>query len=75
MRRYEVRVCNVMKYVFEDVTYKDKCAVPIIEESQKLVVARMLRQAGKRVVIRDIPIVVKAVKKEFGPLFEYEIKQ
>ncbi len=28
---------NKEEYVFEDVAYKENCAVPIIEESQKLV--------------------------------------
>lgn len=30
------------EYIFENVTFKEPCAVPIIEESQKLVVAKKL---------------------------------
>lgn len=66
---------NSVKYVFEDVTYKDNCPVPIIEESQKLIVARMLTQAGKKVLIRDSSIIIKEVQKEYGNIFQYEIKR
>jgi len=61
-------------YVFEDVTYKDHCAVPIIEESQKLTVARLLQQKGKKVLIRDRAIVIQEVQREYGNVFQYEIK-
>jgi hypothetical protein len=30
------------EYIFENVTFKEPCAVPIIEESQKLLVAKKL---------------------------------
>jgi hypothetical protein len=55
------------------VTYKENCAVPIIEESQKLLVAKFLKDAGKRVLIRDRVEVIREVEREFGSLFEYEI--
>jgi len=61
------------EYVFEDVCYKTKCPVPIIEESQKLEVARRLVRHGKKVTIKDRAIVIKAVQQEFGSLFNYEI--
>lgn len=61
-------------YVFEDVTYKDGCAVPIIEESQKLIVARLLTQKGKKVLIRDRAIVIREVEREYGNIFQYEVK-
>lgn len=64
---------NLDVYVFDDVAYKEKCAVPIIEESQKLVVAWQLRKAGKRVIIKDRAIIIEEVQKEFGAIFEYEI--
>lgn len=60
-------------YVFEDVCYKDGCAVPIIEESQKITVARGLLSAGKKVLIRDREVVVKEVMKEWGNIFQYEV--
>jgi len=65
---------NRESYVFESVTFKDNCPVPIIEESQKLLVAYSLaKNFHKRVIIKDRGIVVKNVKKEYGSIFEYEI--
>ena len=62
--------------VFENVCYKNKCLVPIIEESQKLVVAEALaRKNYFHIIIRDTDVIVDEVKKEFGNLFEYEKKQ
>ncbi|KAJ1485481.1 hypothetical protein T484DRAFT_1945506, partial [Baffinella frigidus] len=40
-------------YLFEDVAYKPKCAVAMIDESPKLAVACRLVAEGKHVVIRD----------------------
>jgi len=60
-------------YIFDNVAYKDNCEVPIIEESQKLIVARGLVQAGKKVLIRDRKIIVQEVMKEYGNLFQYEM--
>jgi len=64
---------NLDEYVFNDVCYKTKCPVPIIEESQPLEVARLLVKAGKRVKISDRKDVIRNVQMEFGNLFEYEI--
>ncbi|HDY88774.1 MAG TPA: UDP-glucose/GDP-mannose dehydrogenase family protein [bacterium] len=61
-------------YYFENVTYKDG-KVPIIEESQKLVVAAILAKSGKRVVIIDTEPVIQEVQKSFGNLFEYQIRE
>jgi len=61
------------QYVFEDVCFKEDCPVPNIEESQKLAVARGLKKAGKKVLIRDRKVIIAEVVKEFGNLFEYEI--
>ena len=36
------------QYTFTDVAYKEKCAVPIIEESQKLVIASALAKVPPR---------------------------
>lgn len=41
------------EYVFEDVAYKPRCAVAMIDESPKLRVALQLAQEGHRIVIRD----------------------
>lgn len=61
-------------YVFEGVTYKYPCSVPIIEESQKLLVASKVARAGKRVVVRDRKDVIDACKMEWGSkIFEYEV--
>ena len=54
-----------LQYVFEDVAYKSNCPVPIIEQSQKLEVARLVAAAGKRVVIRDRRDIVDAIRKEY----------
>lgn len=62
---------NKDEYIFEDVCYKAKCPVPIIEESHKLIIARSLAIEGKRVIIKDRKIVLDEVKKEFGNLFQY----
>lgn len=64
---------NLETYFFEEVTYKDGCHVPIIEESQKLVVAAALAHAGKKVVIVDTEPVIKEVRRTFGDIFEYQI--
>lgn len=61
------------EYTFTDVAYKEKCAVPIIEESQKLVIASALAKAGKKVTIKDKDYIVHAVMNDFGKLFTYEL--
>jgi len=64
---------NKDSYVFEDVCYKSNCSVPIIEEAQKLEVAKHLAKHGKKVIIRDRLPVVKNVQAEFGDIFSYEV--
>lgn len=61
------------EYRFDDVAYKPKCPVPIIEESQKLAVASLIRAAGKKVVIIDRAPIIEECMKEFGNLFQYEV--
>jgi len=62
-------------YIFDGVTFKDNSPVPIIEESQKLEVARILvTRHHKKVVIRDTPVTIKEVRKKYGTLFVYEQK-
>jgi nucleotide sugar dehydrogenase len=60
-------------YVFTGIGYKDPCPVPIIEESQKLVLASGLVRAGKRVLLRDRDFLIRAAQLEFGKMFEYEV--
>ncbi len=62
----------ILQIVFENVAYKENCPVPIIENSQKLEVAKMVAQCGKKVVIRDRPAIVDEVRKLYGSLFAYE---
>lgn len=64
---------NLEEYTFTNVCFKDNCPVPIIEESQKLEVARLVRDAGKKVIIRDSELVIRDVMKKFGSTFTYEI--
>jgi nucleotide sugar dehydrogenase len=59
-------------YIFENVTYKDHCSVPMIEESQKLVVATALAKRGKKVIIIDSEPVIEKVQQSFGDTFEYQ---
>jgi hypothetical protein len=63
---------NKDMYIFENVTYKPNCAVPMIDKSPKLEVARALAKAGKAVKIRDRFAVILEVMKEYGDLFQYE---
>ena len=59
---------------FEDVAYKPNCAVPMIDHSPKLEVARELARRGKRVKIVDRYEVLLEVMKEYGNLFDYETR-
>lgn len=61
-------------YVFDDVAYKPKCPVDIIEESQKIEVALRIARAGKRVTIKDRTEIIRLVQQEFGTTFDYEIE-
>lgn len=60
------------QYVFEDVCYKSNCPVPIIEESQKLQVAKLIAVSGKPVLIKDRAEVLRLVQAAYGDLFNYE---
>lgn len=63
---------NKEEYFFEQVAYKPNCPVPMIEESQKLVVAELVARAGKSVTIVDVPEVLDMCRQEFGTLFQYK---
>jgi len=58
-------------FVITDVAYKSKCPVPIIEESQKLEIARILTQNGRHVTISDRPNILQKVKETYGTIFDY----
>lgn len=60
-------------YIFEDISYKPNSPVKIIQESQKLAVAKLVAQAGKKVIIKDIAEAIILVKQIYGDLFTYEI--
>lgn len=62
---------NLDSYVFEDVCYKPNCPVPIIEDSQKLVVAQKIASQGKEVTILDSEQVIQKVKQQYGNIFKY----
>lgn len=61
-------------YKIEGVGYKDNCNVPIIEESQKLIIAEELTKNGYNVILEDKEHMLNAVKLEYGNIFEYKIK-
>ena len=62
------------EYVIEDICYKEGSKIPIIEESAKLKIAKNLVKAGKKVIIKDDSHMIDEVIKEYGNLFEYELK-
>ena len=55
------------------VGYKEKCSVPIIDESAKLKIAEALAKMGIKVIVRDIKTLIDCTKLEYGNLFEYQI--
>jgi len=62
------------EYVIEDICYKEGSKIPIIEESAKLKIAKNLVKAGKKVIIKDESHMIDEVIKEYGNLFEYQLK-
>ena len=65
---------NLETYTIENVCFKEDNPVSIIEESAKIKIAKKLLDNGKHVVIKDNKDIILEVKKEFGNLFDYEIK-
>lgn len=59
-------------FVFDSVAYKPGSV--IIEESQQLLLAVKLANAGHTVLIRDRAEVIDQVRNQFGELFQYEVK-
>lgn len=64
---------NLEEYVIKDVCFKENSKVPIIEESAKLKIAKLLVNNGKTVIIEDEIGLIDEVKKEFGNVFEYRV--
>jgi len=64
---------DLEKYVIKNVCFKENSKVPIIEESAKLKIAKLLVENGKKVIIEDEIGLINEVKKEFGNIFEYNI--
>ncbi|NDF61039.1 MAG: UDP-glucose/GDP-mannose dehydrogenase family protein [Crocinitomicaceae bacterium] len=62
-------------YIFENVCYKENSRIPLIEESAKLKIAKELQRVGKRVIIKDYAETIQEVKKEYGVIFEYIIRE
>jgi nucleotide sugar dehydrogenase len=66
---------NKSEYIIEDICYKENSKIPIIEESAKLIIAKRLVEAGKKVIIKDEIQLINEVQKVYGRLFDYIIKQ
>ena len=63
---------NLTDYTVYGAGYKNECKVPIIEESQKLLIGSELAKKGLKVTIRDNKLLLDCVKLEYGNLFNYE---
>lgn len=65
---------NQTNYTIENVCYKEKSKIPIIEESAKLKIAELLVKKHQKIVtIKDVEPIINEVKKEYGNLFLYDI--
>lgn len=60
--------------VFENIGYKNPCPVPIIEESQKLIIADKLASNGHKIIIIDHDYLLDEVKKTYKNKFIYVSK-
>ncbi len=60
--------------VLENVGYKNPCPVPIIEESQKLIIADKLASNNHKVIIVDHDHILNEVKKVYNDKFTYVSK-
>jgi nucleotide sugar dehydrogenase len=59
--------------VIDSVTYKP--GTVIIEESQQLLFAARIAQAGYQVTIKEHPEVIRQVKRLYGDIFNYEARE
>jgi len=65
---------NKREYEFSDVSFKNNSPIPLIEESHKLKVAKIIANKGYKVIIKDNIKVINKVKEEYGNLFNYSVK-
>ncbi len=66
---------NLDEYYFEDVNYKEKCNVIILDNSPKLKIIKYLLEMGhNNITITDTPDIINLVKQEFGKKLHYKIK-
>jgi len=63
---------NIYNYTVEGAGYKEPCTVPIIEESQKLLIGAELAKKGVNVKVKDNKLLLDCVKLEYGDLFSYD---
>jgi nucleotide sugar dehydrogenase len=68
----ELLKINITNYMVNGAGYKEPCTVPIIEESQKLLIGSELAKKGINVTIKDSKLLLDCVKLEYGDLFSYE---
>jgi UDPglucose 6-dehydrogenase len=66
---------DLEEYVFEDICYKPNSPVKIIDASQKLLVAKLVAEKGKKVTIIDSEGAIVQVKAKHGDLFNYVIRE
>ena len=64
---------NLSEYIFTNVSFKENCPIPFIQDSHKLKVAKILALDGNKVIIKDKLSVIEKVKKDFGDIFCYSI--
>ena len=57
--------------VFDTVTYKPGSI--LLEESQQLALAVKLAKAGRKVIVKERPVVIEELKAAYGDLFEYQV--
>jgi UDP-glucose 6-dehydrogenase len=68
----EMLKINITDYTVNGAGYKEPCTVPIIEESQKLLIGSELAKKGINVTVKDNKLLLDCVKLEYGDLFSYE---
>lgn len=65
---------NQDEYIFRDVSYKPNSPVKILDESQKLAVAKIVAEQGKKVIIIDCIDVINKLQNQYGDLFHYQVQ-
>ena len=60
---------------FENVSFKNNSCTNIIEESAKLKIALNLANRGYKIIIKDIEPIINEVRKEYGNIFKYQVKE